>query len=155
MKLQMFTYTCEPSGHVFHAPEVPFTSYGEFLLRNATGTSWTYLNGLSDPTYSEVSSLLKSLPETEHLTANQRADLLQRLYGEVACDPDVNGQPFLIGQHPRCPICSSTTMRSWDETIPVELVDVDVPSVSHNKWQSLAERQKVEAVQRWLVANGR
>ena len=93
-----------------YAPELPFTSYGGFLLRDEIGTSTAYLNGLSDPTYSEVGALLKKLPLTERLNANQRADVLQRVYGEVACDPDADpdpdadGNPFIIGQHPKCPV---------------------------------------------------
>ena len=153
MKLQMFTYTCEPLGHVFHAPELPFTSYGEFLLRDETGTTTAYLNGLFDPTYLEVGALLKGLPQTERLTASQRADVLQRLYGEVACNPDANGNPFIIGQHPKCPVCSSATMRSWDEAVPMEVVEVAVPPVSHLKWQSLTEKQKIESVELWLATN--
>ena len=153
MKLQMFTYTCEPSGHEFQAPELPFNSYGEFLLRDGTGTSMAYLNALSDPTYLEVSVLLKSLPETQHLTANQRADVLQRLYREVACDTDIDGKPFHIKQHPGCPICSSTAMRSWDEAVPIDFIDVDVPLVSHINWYSLTEIQKVKIVKRWLLVN--
>ena len=150
MKLQLFTYTCEPLGHVFNAPELPLSSYGEFLLRDATGTSAAYLNGLSDPTYSEVSALLATLPDTQGLPAKRRADVLQRLYGDVACDPDASGRPLRIGQHPRCPTCSSTAMRSWDEAIPIGFVDVDVPPVTHGGWRSLTEDQKADAVTRWL-----
>ena len=150
MKLQAFLYVCEPSGHEFQAPELPFNSYGEFLLRDETGTSLSYLNAFSDPTLAEVSGLLEATPEMGYLTAGQRGRVLQRSYGEVACDPDVEGRHFRIGQHPRCPACSSTTMRSWDEVVPVDFIEVDVPLVTHVRWRSLSEGQKADAVMRWL-----
>ena len=153
MKLQVFVYVCEPSGHEFQAPELPFNSYGEFLLRDETGTSLSYLNAFSDPTLAEVSGLLEATPEIGHLTARQRGRVLQRLHGEVACDPDVEGRHFHIGQHPRCQACSSTTMRSWDEVAPVDFVEVDAPLVTHVRWRLLAEGRKADAVKSWLLVN--
>lgn len=154
MRLQALSYQCEPSGHQFYTPDLPLDSYGEFLLRDESGRSLAYVNAFLDPTFVEVANLLMQIPETRHLSSGRRTDLLHRLYGAVACDPDADGQPLRVGQHPCCPICSSTVMRCWDEVVPVELVEVDVACVTHVGWQALSEAERVEVVCRWLLANG-
>ena len=154
MRLQVLVYQCEPLGHRFCTPDLPFNSYGEFLLRDEAGRSLAYVNAFLDPTFVEVANLLMRIPETSCLPGSRRTDVLHRLYGAVACDPDVDGHPLRIGQHPCCPICSSTVMRCWDEVVPVEFVELDVASVTHVGWQVLPEAEKVEAVRRWLLANG-
>ncbi|NPD68816.1 hypothetical protein HN018_12570 [Lichenicola cladoniae] len=154
MKLQLFQYVCEPLGHKFNAPALPFNTYGKFLLRDEGGTSISYLDALADSTYPEVSTLLRGLVETAHLTANKRADLLQRLYGEVACDPDDEGRAFIVGRHPKCPICASHTMRFWNEVVPDKFVDAEVPHVTHRHWQFLTEGQKLAKTKTWLCLNG-
>ena len=146
MRLQIFEYQCEPSGHVFRAPELPADSYGEFLLRNETGTAMAYVNAIADPTYKEVDLLLQRHPSLDGAPPNRRADILRRIYGTVACDPDAEGRPFCIGQHPQCPVCSSPKMKSWQEVQPVEFVDLDVPAATHLLWSTLTEDQKAGRV---------
>jgi hypothetical protein len=146
MRLQIFEYQCEPSGHSFRAPALPVNAYGEFLLRDEDGMSTVYLNAIGDPTYKEVSLLLRRSPHLTDISPNRRADILKRIYGSVACDPDSKGKPFRIGQCPRCPVCSSTNMKSWQEVRPVEFVDLDIPTTTHLMWIGLNEDQKVDRV---------
>lgn len=151
MRLQIFEYRCEPSGHVFRAPELPSTAYGEFLLRDDDGESLVYLNAITDPTYKEVGVLLEQRPEVIQMAPNKRAELLRRLYGPVACDVSANGRILKIGQHPKCPVCSSSAMRSWQEVQPAEFVELDISSVTHALWQSLTEDQKVARISQWML----
>jgi hypothetical protein len=146
MRLQIFEYQCQPSGHVFRAPELPADAYGEFLLRNETGTAMVYVNAIADPTYKEVDVLLQRHSSLAGVPGNGRADILRRIYGAVACDPDSEGQPFLIGQHPQCPVCASTHMKAWQEVQPVEFVDLDIPAATHSIWSALTEDQKADRV---------
>lgn len=150
MKLQIFEYKCEPFGHEFHAPRLPFNSYGEFILRDEAGVSMAYLNAMEDSTYKEVEAILKGQPGVDRMTPNKRAELLRRVYGPVACDVSTDGRVLKIGQHPKCPECSSSTMRSWQEVQPAEFVELDIPSVTHALWQSLTEGQKVARISQWM-----
>jgi hypothetical protein len=152
MRLQIFEFKCEPSGHEFRAPELPLGAYGEFLLRAEEGTALAYLNALADPTYKEVGALLEKKPGMDRATPNRRAEILRHIYGAVACDPDSGGRPFKIGQRPTCPVCSSSTMRSWQEVYPAEYIDLDVPPVTHRLWQSLSEEQKATRIHQWTSA---
>ena len=146
MRLQIFEYQCEPSGHVFRAPELPADAYGEFLLRSETGAEMVCVNAIADPTYKEVDMLLQRYPSLTSVSAIKRADILRRIYGAVACDPDSEGRPFHIGQHPQCPVCSSPNMKSWQEVQPVEFVDLDIPAATHLLWAALTEDQKADRV---------
>lgn len=153
MKLQLFEYCCE-SGHLFRAPELPGGSYGEFLLRDQHGMSTAYLNAFDDATYQEVDSLLESHPALAGVSATKRADILRSIYGSVACDRTVDGGVLRIGQHPRCPVCSTVIMRSWDAVRPAEYVDIDVPKVTHSRWSSLDRGQKLDSVAEALLRKG-
>jgi hypothetical protein len=146
MRLQIFEYHCEPAGHVFRAPELPADAYGEFLLRSETGAEMAYVNALADPTYKEVDVLLQRHPGLIDVPATGRADTLRRIYGAVACDPDSEGRTFRIGQHPHCPVCSSSHMKSWQEVLPVEFVDLDILAATHLFWETLADGQKTNRV---------
>ncbi|MHB8386565.1 hypothetical protein [Metallibacterium sp.] len=146
MRLQIFEYQCEASGHSFRAPELPIDVYGEFLLRNETDAAMVYLNAIADPTYKEVDMLLQRHPSLAGVPPNRRADILRRIYGAVACDLDSEGRPFRIGQHPKCPVCSSANVRSWQEVQPVEFVDLDIPAATHSIWTALTEDQKADRV---------
>jgi len=146
MRLQIFEYQCAPSGHAFRAPELPADAYGEFLLRSRTGAEIVYVNAIADPTYKEVDVLLQRHPTLAGVPAIGRADILRRIYGAVACDPDAEGQPFRIGQHPQCPVCSSTDMKSWQEVHPVEFVDLEIPAATHLLWATLTESKKADRV---------
>jgi hypothetical protein len=145
MKLQKFTYRCE-LGHEFYAPESPESAYGEFLLRDPSGTRLAYLNALEDPTYQEVDAILARLPTLTTMPAVKRANILRRIYGAAACDPPPDGGDFQIGRLPRCPVCHSA-VRSWIESEPIEFLDVAVPPVTHAVWESLSTEQKVARVE--------
>ena len=152
MILRMFTFCCEPLAHRFLAPNLPLNSYGEFLLRDPTGTSLAYLGALDDRVFAEVRSLLDAhLPE--HIGKRQKAVLLHECYGEVACDLDTRGRSFAIGQFAKCPICLSPKMKSWNEAEPAEFVEVDVPPVTYSFWNSLDFQARSTRVARWLDEN--
>ncbi|WEN14803.1 hypothetical protein PY254_16460 [Rhodanobacter sp. AS-Z3] len=150
MKLQIFVYQCEPYGHAFQAPELPLHGYGEFLLRTGSAATMSYLDALADPTYKEVDALLARRSGMREMKATKRAEILRNIYGQVACDPDGDGTPFRIGQHPRCPVCSSSVMRAWQEAVPTQFVELDIPAVTHALWTSLSDDQKVSRINQFL-----
>ena len=145
MKLILTHYVCSICSNEFDAPELPSGSYGDFLLRNVAGEV-AYLNGLDDPTYEKVSQLFARDPSTSTLGTFERAGLLQKIYGEVACDADSVAAPFHIGAKPKCPRCGSQEMSSWMEKEPPEFLDLDVPPVTHKRWNLLGEQAKIERV---------
>ena len=147
MKCILTRFVCAKCSNAFTAPEILPGSYGEFLLRSPAG-ELAYLNGLEDPTYGEVSDLLATLPQIAILAPGKRAGILQRIYGEVACDPGASGLPFSILAMPHCPRCNSQEMASWEPTDPAQVVEIVVPHVTYHRWSALSEDEKTAQLKR-------
>lgn len=146
MKLQQYLFKCDSNGHEFEALDLAEGAYGEFLLRDASGKSVRCLNALVDPTYDEVGSIIDRLPLTSSLSARKKAQALQAIFGEVACDPDLNGNTFRIGQQPSCPVCGTTKMQAWDATQPAVYANAVVEPVTHVLWHAMDASHRREAV---------
>ncbi|MCY0915658.1 hypothetical protein [Massilia antarctica] len=151
MKLELMQYTCGTGAHEFLAPEIPGGSYGDFLLRSEASEEMRFLNGIEDATYNEVDALMRENERVQSLPANQPTEVLWKIYGATACDPDSTGSPFIIGLMPKCPVCGGREMASWDYTYPSRFVDADVPVVSHRAWNALSPEQKRLRVEEQLA----
>jgi hypothetical protein len=141
MKLEMIEYTCASCEFTFDSPGLGESAYGEFLLRSRGGAV-AYLNAIRDPTYKEVDGLLGQLPSTSTLSAIDRARILRRVYGPVACDRDDHGTPFEIDALPVCPSCRSNAISSWRFKNPPVFIDIEVPPATHVEWEGLSEADK-------------
>ncbi|MGX9720031.1 hypothetical protein [Stenotrophomonas acidaminiphila] len=150
MKLELVKYKCAKCANAFEAPEIGSDSYGEFLLRSPSGVV-VYLDALQDKTYEEVDQLLAANERTGGLSAFERAQVLRHVYGEIACDKDANGNSFTLGAHPACPFCGSQEMVSWEFKEPPELMDVHLDFVTHRRWDSLSEGEKIRLLEKKLV----
>jgi hypothetical protein len=150
MKLELIEYTCASCEFTFEAPGLSESAYGELLLRSARGRM-AYLNAIRDPTYKEVDGLLAQLPGTSALSPIDRANILRRVYGPVACDRDDDGAPFEIGAFPVCPSCRSNAISSWRFKSPPAFVDIEVPPVTHVEWVGLSEADKVDRLRAELA----
>ena len=149
MKLELVKYKCASCTSTFEAPEIGSDSYGEFLLRSPSGAV-VYLDALRDKTYEEVDQLLAAHEKTGGLSAFDRSKVLRRVYGEIACDKDNDGNPFVLGAHPACPVCGNQEMASWEFKEPPELVDVAMEPVTHNRWNSLSGNEKLRLLEQSL-----
>jgi hypothetical protein len=148
MKLQLVKYICGKCGENFKAPEILYNAYGEFLLRSAGGET-RYLNALGDKTYAEVAGHLTESAKVIDKTPNALADMVRKMYGAIACDPDGMGNLFEIGKDPGCPVCGCQKMAYWEATDPPEFVDENVLPVTHVGWNMLShadKKQKIEQV---------
>jgi hypothetical protein len=145
MKLGIAKFTCAKCGHVFEAPDLSPVIYGSFLLRSENNYM-AFLDAINDHAFEEVSSLVETNRHTRRLSEDDQSDVLHSIYGELACDPDPKGAAFVIGMPPTCPACGTQEIAAWDFKNPPASVDVEVPSVTHTRWNSLApEEKKAEA----------
>ena len=151
MKLIFCKYDCSHCKNHFKAPELSGAVYGEFLLRSTASGEIRYLNAFNDSSYDEVSSLMLTNSEVAALSAVKRANLLQRIYGQVACDRDANGHAYQLGLHPTCPTCSTQTMSNWEFTEPPEFIEIDILPVTHLNWSILSNEVKQKLVQEVLL----
>jgi ribosomal protein S27AE len=134
-------YTCAKCANTFDAPELNPYSYGKFLMRSSSGST-VYLDALQDDTYKEIDNFLLSQEKIRSLNDNDRSEILQRIYGIIACDRDKDGNYFVIGAHPACPNCGAQEMASWEFKQPPEIIDIMIPNVTHKYWSSLNKQEK-------------
>src|SRR5690349_5860845 len=105
MKIAEFKYCCHKCKLEFRAPgTVAGMPYGELLLRNKETGNLRWVNASSDQVFSQVAVLVDRYIRDTDLSLNdsEHSDVVQRVFG-YACDPDIDGRPFLLGTNPRCP----------------------------------------------------
>lgn len=142
MKLQLVKFQCKKCNTFFEAPELGYSSYGEFILRSRGEGKEAYLNALEDDTYEEVKLLLESNPRVTERNTNGFSELLWQHYGEIACDPDQFGFPFQIGAPPKCPACGAQEVSSWEYIDPPKFLEKTIEPVTHIFWKSFSEQEK-------------
>jgi hypothetical protein len=145
MRIQILKCSCDYCGNKCERPFLPDGAYGEFLLFSKSGAV-AYLNVFDDSSYDEVCSIVKSIPLVAHSSASATVDLIQRIYGKVACDPDVNNDFFQIDNALSCYACGCANSLSCSLENPKEAVGVKIPSVTHSKWSNLSDMQKLSVV---------
>lgn len=150
MKLVLYEYVYSLDCKITE-PEVLEHSYGEFLLRKRNGPGMRYLNALEDDAYQEVSEIIKGFfPNVKF----ESSDLLQIVFGPVACDPDIDGKPFEMNLAPYCETCDAAEPLSWQMTEPPVFVYIEVPLVKHDLWNSLSPERKRNRVLDFLKLQG-
>jgi hypothetical protein len=137
-RIALMEHTCADCATKFDEPHLGDFCYGMLLLWSAP-KSCSFLDAIGDVTYREVSDLIKNRKQKIDI---EHSDLLQSVYGEVACDTDSLGRPYSIG-NPPCPNCGSRRWKSINETI---VGWVEILNVSHRLWFSLSEVKKKERV---------
>lgn len=143
MKLISASYKCGHCGRVFEAPTLGEYAYGEFLLWSKSG-EMVYLNVFEDESYDEVAALLKSHHLASKLSDLERADLLIKIYGALACDKDSRGFPFSIELPPPCPACGHQGVASWNASSPACIIDINLRVAEHVFWSELTNHQKIK-----------
>jgi hypothetical protein len=142
MKLVLFKYECLAEGVFFKAPQISPHAYGEFLLRKKNSPSLRYLNAIASSAYEYVAHELEISPEVSGLDEVMQSNVLQAIFGNVACDPDVDGKPFEMGLLPYCNNCKDPSCLSWQITDPIEFVEIEVPPVTFLVWDRLSDEEK-------------
>lgn len=143
MKLELVRYKCANCATIFEAPALGESAYGEFLLWSRSGEV-AYLNAFVDSSYKQIDNLLSSHPKTAGLQPLERAKVLRRIYGGLACDFDDTNSVFELDAHPPCPSCGSQLVASWEFKNPPEIVDVPVQPVTHIRWSLLTDCEKLK-----------
>ncbi len=142
MKLVLFEYRCESCGISFKAPQISPHAYGDFLLRKKNSPALRYVDAVHSVAYSEVACELKINAETRGLGETKQSDVLQAIFGRVACDPDVDGEPFEMGLPPYCPKCAGPSASAWSITEPIEFVELEIPPATFLRWTGLTAQEK-------------
>ncbi|MBA5607395.1 hypothetical protein H3H36_18725 [Duganella sp. FT3S] len=143
MKLVLFNYNCPCCGENFKVAQLPPHAYGEFLLRRRGRDAIRYLDAINDRPYAEVSDEIDKILLAKKGRSFENSDVLQKVFGAIACDPDFDGEQFEIGLPPPCPVCGNQGGFSWRMTEPIETADVEVAPITHTLWNKLSHQEKI------------
>lgn len=152
MRLLLYRYRCGNCGFAFKTPDLGDMSYGDFLLRS-DNNDMVYLKALKSKEFSEVSSIIGSLPEYNSKAKQERSKILHKVFG-FACDDAPDGTKYQITNFPLCPQCKSHKMASWGPTFPEEFVDLDLPSPTYFHWDGLNPEEKKQLIRSSLKSIG-
>lgn len=153
MNFLIYRYQCGSCQCWFEHYEMTPVVYGEFLMRSETRRAERYLNGLTDPVYEEVARLLRLETSVGSRSEMEQSDLLQTIFG-VACDPDVDGGLFQMNLLPRCPDCGSEEIIHYVAAEPPRIVDLEIPHVTHHRWNALNQAEKLLVLENELKQRG-
>lgn len=146
---QVFVYECPSCCEEFEAPVV--RGSGEYLGMRSDGRGtlavWpnTYAN--PNPVNDELKATLSQVNVYEHADSARQGKLFKAAMSVVA-DADVDGSRFTVGGMPRCPTCGSVPEQFHGTD---EMVRQVVPKVSHRRWQSLSDSERLDAVRSAVI----
>ena len=149
--LIMWKYRCGGCGTWYQHHDALPEAYGQFLMRSEDGLSERILFAPIDPVLKEVGRLVRAEPAVQRLSERNQSHIVQLVFS-VACDVAENGSPFRMSGFPPCPQCGSRNPAAWDTVQPGAVVDVEVPSVTHQHWSTLNETEKRNLVKASLKA---
>ncbi len=145
MKLQRATYVCAQCGSRFPSGEI-VGGYGTLLLRSEGAGRAGVVETSADPAFEEISQLTSQLPLAKDLSERKRGDLVRFAFGTTA-DRDADGSRYRTGAPPHCPVCGSSRIADWQMDEPPAFLEVDLPPVSHHRWDRLSDEEKLREVE--------
>lgn len=148
MKTLLYRYICSKCEEKFNAPGVSDFSYGQFIMFSESGFYSAYLDALSDPVYSEMDHIIKTIPPIIEMGEDFQADFFQNVFS-ITCDLAPDEGLYCIGKQPACPVCHSQKMKSWEPTDPQEYADT--PSVTHIEWERLTNADKRKKIETFFI----
>lgn len=99
------------------------------------------MNAIDDSVFEEVDQILLDDYRVRSLDNFKRSDLLNEVFG-IACDPDRTGKMFRIGKPIYCVHCGSGNIIGCESVEPVRCIEMEIPSVTHERWNDLSNVEK-------------
>jgi hypothetical protein len=97
-----------------------------------------------DPVYDEVASIVDDLLKDRRMSQLEVAKKFNQVFGEI-CDLAPDSSKYSMSGKHYCPSCGSK-LTSWGPSDPPRSCEVEIPRVTHTKWDTLDQDQK----RRWI-----
>jgi Zn ribbon nucleic-acid-binding protein len=150
MRLITWIYECGNCLRAFECPDLPEGVYGEATMRSDTGRR-AYIDLVDLPELSEVLDILKEMTPG---IAEPRLYELSNYAFPAACDVAPDGTRYQFNKFPSCPRCGSVNILNWNPKEPVEIVECDMPTITHAVWRGLSDEEKKQRVRNAIKAPG-
>ena len=101
-----------------------------------------------DKSFQDVYSMVKSAVKSLNLTPIQIANIFDNIYTEV-CDLAPDGSKYNMSGDWNCPKCGSRPLH-YGPTNPPKYVEANPPAVTHSRWDSLNEEEKLKLIRQLI-----
>jgi len=125
-------------------------SYGERLILINDGTEYAFVNLFEDEVFDEFKNLVISIIMEYNIefTKVKLAEVVNNIFG-ISCD-DIDGKKIDTShKEEKCIQCGSKEFEG-NLIEPQELVDIDVPIVTHELWKKMSNAEKRENIEKEL-----
>jgi len=142
INLEVFRNVCERCGLEFESLGQS-DDYGPIIYSNGLGST-RFLDPLVDPTWPEVSAIVDTLIASSSTRASdsQKASLFHSALTRTVDPPEMGA--FVSWEYPPCPGCGSNSRSFFGPFEPPRFQDVELEEVTHNRWNRLSLKQKIE-----------
>lgn len=127
-------------------------SYGERLALYNDGKKYAYINLLKDEVYNQVVEEIETILQKykKDITKEKEQEIVNMTF-KIACDNINGGGVDFIGNR-KCEYCESEEVEDL-LVEPEQIVNVDIPEITHNNWKTLSEEERKQAIINFFEVN--
>ena len=131
-KLRVLEYICGGCGCAYRAGQVT-GSYGTLGFWAETGKYQAVIDAIGDTLIVAVGAAVRGHPAAWSVDDLTCGAITQRVFARLS-DPAPDGSRYSRDTKPACPECGACTPRHWQSREPPELVELEVPDLTHDDW---------------------
>lgn len=139
--------SCKKENEFFYLSDY---AYGERLVLLDNGIKYAYINLLENEIYDDFINKIKIVLKLhqKEVIDKELNKIIDKIFG-MACD-EVQGCNIDFGNvHKKCIYCAK---EEFEELLiePEKIVYIDIPSVTHKKWENMDEETKIQLIEKRL-----
>lgn len=127
-------------------------SYGQRLIFLNSATKYAFINLIEDRYFIDYTNMVKEILSEKSIDFTNEIidDIVNETYG-ITCDLIDGYKVDLSANQKNCYVCGSTEFeRNMIE--PESLIEIEVPVVSHDKWETMSKENRREIVYSELIS---
>lgn len=147
-RIEIFWGKCKKCNAKFEVYADGALDYGSRLLESYKNHQLAKaVHGL-DPAFEEISGLVRDFLRPLGFSEIQMTRKFDEVFGKI-CDPAPDGSFYDMSGKVTCLVCQSDSV-SWGPSDPPIFRDIELPHVTHKKWDALNLEQKRKTVEELL-----
>lgn len=144
--------SCKKCKHKVEFLYISDFSYGERLVLYNNGKKYAYINLLKDEAYNQINEGVETiLQEYKKSMTKEKEQEIVNMTFKIACD-NINGSEVDFIGNRKCDYCESEEVEDL-LVEPEQIVNVDIPEITHNNWNMLCEAERKQAIINFFEVN--
>ncbi len=150
LKVRKEEGVCKKCGEIKKFYYLSDFSYGEKLILIKNGKDYAYVNLFEDDALENLNEITNSVLEKYNVTLNRMmfAECINKLFG-LTCDMIDNELVDTSNCNKKCKHCGYDKF-SFGNDLKEAIIDIEIPVVTHLRWNSLNDADKLKSVENEL-----